>query len=107
MPKSVHFPHKLLLLLSISLPLISAQASDVPLSGPIPFEAFDKNGDKMISPQEYVEAHNMRKKLRADAKMPESRMMEPGFNYFDVRIIQCTINIDVTIIGRNSITSNK
>ena len=26
----------------------------------------------------------MRQKMRADAKMPASRMMEPGFNYFDV-----------------------
>lgn len=84
MSKSLHSPYKLLFLISMGLTTFTAQAADIPLSGPMPFEAMDKNGDNMISPQEYVEAHNMRQKMRTDAKMPASRMMEPGFNYFDV-----------------------
>lgn len=83
MPKLIFSPRRLLLLLSFSLMAFSVLATEIPLRGPMPFEAMDKNGDNMLSPQEYVEAHNLRKKMRAEANMPGGRMMEPGFNYFD------------------------
>lgn len=74
----------LFLLTASALPAIYAQAADIPLRGPIPFEAFDKNGNKMISPKEFVDTHNQRKKMRVDASMPTGRMpADPAFTYFD------------------------
>jgi Ca2+-binding EF-hand superfamily protein len=52
-------------------------------TGPIPFENFDSNGDNMINPQEYVETHNQRKKLREQAGMPNKRKATPSFTDFD------------------------
>lgn len=72
-----------LLLLSIStFFMFSAQAENAPLRGPIPFDAFDKDKNKMISPQEFVDMHNLRNKQRTDAGMrtnPNSR----SFTFFD------------------------
>ena len=63
---------------------VGAQAADIPLRGPIPFESFDADGNKMISPQEFVQTHNQRKKMRADANMPMGRMSDDqAFTYFD------------------------
>lgn len=74
----------LLLIIPGVLLAVTLQAAEIPLRGPVPFEAFDKDGNKMISPQEFVETHNLRKKMRADANMPPSRMPnEPAFTYFD------------------------
>ena len=39
---------------------VNVLAADIPMRGPIPFEAFDKDGNKMISPQEFVETQNQR-----------------------------------------------
>jgi Ca2+-binding EF-hand superfamily protein len=61
---------------------VCVQAADIPMRGPIPFDTFDKDGNKMISPQEFVEAHNERKKMREDANMP-SRRAPRSFTYFD------------------------
>ena len=72
-----------LLLLSISaFSVFSAQAVDVPLRGPISFEAFDKDKNKMISPQEFVDTHNLRNKQRTDAGMPTNPNMR-SFTFFD------------------------
>ena len=71
------------LLLSIStFFMLSAHAGDMPLRGPISFESFDKDNNKMISPQEFVDMHNLRNKQRTDAGMrtnPNSR----SFTFFD------------------------
>ena len=58
-------------------------AEDIPLRGPIPFETMDKNGDKMLSPDEYIEAHNERMKMRMNQGMRMRDTMHPGFTYFD------------------------
>ena len=72
-----------LLLLSISaFSMFSAQAEDVPLRGPISFEAFDKDDNKMISPQEFVDTHNLRNKQRTDAGMPANPNPR-SFTFFD------------------------
>jgi Ca2+-binding EF-hand superfamily protein len=75
-------PRKIFIMLAstIVFSAASVQAADIPLRGPVPFDSFDKNGDKMISPQEFVETHNQRKKMRADANMPMGRM--PGNQAF-------------------------
>jgi Ca2+-binding EF-hand superfamily protein len=65
------------------LPCGALQAAEPALTGPIPFESFDSNNDNMISPQEYVETHNLRKKLREKAGMPMKRNPTPGFTDFD------------------------
>ena len=71
------------LLLSIStFSVLCVQAADIPLRGPIPFEAFDKDSNKMISPQEFVETHNLRKKMRTDVNMPSGRGSR-SFTFFD------------------------
>jgi Ca2+-binding EF-hand superfamily protein len=64
----------------ISFSTAGVLAADIPLRGPIPFESFDADGNKMISPQEFVETQNQRKKMRADANMPMGRM--PGNQAF-------------------------
>jgi Ca2+-binding EF-hand superfamily protein len=71
-----------LLLLASVFAATGVQAADIPMRGPIPFEAFDKDGNKMISPQEFVAAHNMRIKMRADVNRPSGRMVR-SFTYFD------------------------
>lgn len=68
----------------IAFSAAGAQAADIPLRGPVPFESFDTDGNKMISPQEFVETHNQRKKMRADANMPMGRMpANQAFTDFD------------------------
>jgi Ca2+-binding EF-hand superfamily protein len=71
------------LLLSVTtFSAVCVQAAEIPMRGPIPFEAFDKDGNKMISPQEFVEVHNERKKMLSDANMPPPRKQR-DFTYFD------------------------
>lgn len=68
----------------LSFSPMTSQAAEPDLRGPIPFSSIDANGDKVITPQEFVEAHNMRKRLRTEANMPMGNMdMVPGFNFFD------------------------
>jgi len=72
-------------ILLLSIPVffaLNAQAADIPLRGPIPFEAFDKDNNKMISPQEFVETHNLRKKMREDANMFSGRNSR-SFTFYD------------------------
>lgn len=79
------FKHKQqlsLALISLLSPLI-LHAADIPLTGPIPFEAMDKNRDKAISPEEYISAYNQRKKMQQKAGLRHS-MNQPGFLFFDV-----------------------
>lgn len=72
-----------LLLLSIStFSVLYVHAADVTLRGPIPFETFDKDNNKMISPQEFVETHNLRKKMRTEANMGPGRNPR-SFTFFD------------------------
>jgi Ca2+-binding EF-hand superfamily protein len=71
------------LLLSITTSsAVCVQATEIPMPGPIPFEAFDKDGNKMISPQEFVEVHNQRKKMWSNANVPYGRMQR-SFISFD------------------------
>ena len=63
-----------LLLSMTTMAVSSVLAADIPLFGPIPFENFDKDDNKIISPQEFVDTHNLRKKMRTDAGM------SPGFS---------------------------
>lgn len=79
------FKHKRLLSVAL-LALLSPwmiQAADIPLTGPMPFKAIDKNRDKVISPGEYVSAYNIRKKMQQKAGLNHT-MNEPGFLFFDV-----------------------
>ena len=71
-----------LLLLMVAFSAMCVQAAEIPMRGPIPFEAFDKDGNKMISPQEFVETHNLRKKMLSDANM-RPRRMQRSFTDFD------------------------
>jgi Ca2+-binding EF-hand superfamily protein len=74
----------ILLFSIVTLSTAGAFAADMPLRGPIPFDSFDADGNKMISPQEFVETHNQRKKMRTDANMPMGRMFDDqAFTYFD------------------------
>jgi Ca2+-binding EF-hand superfamily protein len=74
----------ILLFSIVTLSTAGAYAADIPLRGPIPFDSFDADGNKMISPQEFVETHNQRKKMRTDANMPMGRMFDDqAFTYFD------------------------
>lgn len=66
----------------VTFSAMSVHAADIPMFGPIPFEAFDENGDKSISPQEFVATHNQRIKMRADANKPSGRMVR-SFTFFD------------------------
>jgi len=79
------FKHKQQLafaLISLLSPLLLL-AADIPLTGPIPFKAMDKNRDKVISPDEYVSVYNQRKKMQEKAGLQHT-MNEPRFLFFDV-----------------------
>lgn len=79
-------PNKILpvLLLSITAFITTVvHAETIPMRGPIPFAVFDKDSNKMISPQEFVETHNLRIKMRNDANMPSGRNMR-SFTHFDI-----------------------
>ncbi|MFW2372436.1 MAG: EF-hand domain-containing protein [Gammaproteobacteria bacterium] len=71
-----------LALISLLSPWI-VQAADIPLTGPMPFEAMDKNRDNAISPDEFISAYNERKKMQEKAGLRHT-MNQPGFLFFDV-----------------------
>lgn len=92
----------LLYLASLLMLSAPAVAQDMPLRGPIPFESFDSNSDNMISPQEYVEAHNLRKKLRSEQGLPMPRRATPSFTDFDSNG-DSLISRDELEVGRQAI----
>lgn len=81
-----HHKHSLLLQWMIAglLAPLSLIAADIPQTGPIPFEAYDKDNNGKISPQEFVETQNQRRKMRIEAGLPLGGLANaPGFTFFD------------------------
>lgn len=54
------------ILFAIALTPVVAQADDMPDRGPMPFSAFDKDGNGIISEQEFTDVHNKRMAKRAE-----------------------------------------
>ena len=67
----------------ITMGLLPANAEDMPLRGPIPFNVMDTDSNNMLSPDEFIKAHNQRLKMRRQSGMRMREMMPPGFTYFD------------------------
>ena len=94
------------LLISISaFSGLNVHAAEIPLYGPIPFEAFDKDSNKTISPQEFVETHNLRKQMRSDENIPSGRNSR-SFTYFDTNG-DSLISADEMDMNRGAMRSNK
>lgn len=55
---------------SASIVPITAQCNEIPIRGPIPFAAFDKDGDNLISKQEFYAARGERMAKRAAEGRP-------------------------------------
>ena len=94
---------KIVALLLISSSAIAA--AEIPLYGPIPFKAFDKDNNKMISPQEFVETLNLRKKMCTDANIPSGRNSR-SFTYFDANG-DSQISADEMDMNRGAMRPNK
>lgn len=67
-----------------ALPPTSVQAQEkaMPERGPIPFEAYDLDGDGFVTEMEYTETHNKRIQERAEAGYPMRGMQERGVASF-------------------------
>ena len=66
------------------LTMLSVQAADIPLRGPIPFSVYDQNSDGKISQEEFSAIRDVRVKARSSAGMPMQTMGMPSFQSFDL-----------------------
>ena len=78
------FPAGLLAVLAMVLFSMSAQSQEIPSRGPIPFAAYDKDGNSQISEDEF----NQTRAARMSAKMAEGKQLRnaanaPSFSSFD------------------------
>ena len=69
--------------LSVIAP-ITAQSEEIPERGPIPFAAYDKDGNGVISEEEFNEVRDQRMAKRAAAGRPmQGAASAPAFSEFD------------------------
>lgn len=78
------FPFGLLILFAVGPASISAQEEETNASAPISFAAFDKDGNGLVSEEEF----NMTREERMSKRVAEGRPMRgaanaPAFSYFD------------------------
>jgi Ca2+-binding EF-hand superfamily protein len=67
-----------------SIAPISAQSEEIPVRGPIPFAAFDKDGDGLISEEEFNTVRGERMAKRAAEGRPmRGAASAPSFSEFD------------------------
>jgi hypothetical protein len=70
--------------LILSAAPFALQASELPSSGPIPFSAYDQNGDGGVSEEEYNNVRALRMQQRADSGRPmRNAANTPEFSDFD------------------------
>jgi len=63
------------------LGVAAVTAAEIPTRGPIPFPAWDQNGDGRIGPAEFEAVQTQRRQSRTRQGMGGGRM--PGFSFFD------------------------
>ena len=77
-------PAALLITFTWGIPSMNAQAEEVPKKGPIPFATYDKDGDGLISEEEFNAVREERKAARAAEGKPMYKAYKaPGFSEFD------------------------
>lgn len=67
----------------LTIPGLLVAQTQMPVSGPIPFAVFDRDGNGLISQQEFESVHAERRALRAELGYPMGRASTPVFRNFD------------------------